>query len=126
MAAKERFTLNSQTIWQPDKDLGYSLETTYTKDSTRSQGGTGHFTPMFTVEQFAYTASNVPVAEVTKILQIIGKGKSFTLHAFSPYYGEWRNALFYVGKGNLSIGILSEDQKTISSLTFNMQGVKPL
>ena len=34
MAAKERFTLNSQTIWQPDKDLGYSLETTYTKDST--------------------------------------------------------------------------------------------
>ena len=88
MAAKERFTLNGQTIWQPDKDLGYSLETTYTKDSTRSQGGTGHFTPMFTVEQFAYTASNVPVAEVTKILQIIGKGKSFTLHAFSPYYGD--------------------------------------
>lgn len=126
MAAKERFTLNGQTIWQPDKDLGYSLETTYTKDSTRSQGGTGHFTPMFTVEQFSYTASDLPVEEASKILRIVGKGKAFTLHAFSPYYGAWRDAPFYVGKGSLSIGSLAEDQKTISSLTFNMQGVNPI
>ncbi len=65
MAAKERFTLNSQTIWQPDEDWVFPGNHV-SKDSTRSQGGTGHFTPMFTVEQFAYTASNVPVAEVTK------------------------------------------------------------
>lgn len=126
MAEKERFKLNGQAIWQPDKDLGYSLETTYTKDSARSQSGTGHFTPMFTVEQFSYTASDLPAEEAAKILGIVGKGKPFALHAFSPYYGAWRDAPFYVGKGDLSIGTLSEDQKTISSLTFNMQGVNPI
>lgn len=58
---QDRIKMNGTVIWQPDKDMGYSFETTYTEGSTRSQAGEGHFTPMFTVEQYSYKASNIPV-----------------------------------------------------------------
>lgn len=69
----------------------------------------------------------IPAAEATKILKIIAKGKPFTLHHYSLYYGAWRDDKFYVGKsGNLTIGELSEDEKYLSELSFNMTGVNPI
>ena len=65
--------LNDKVIVQPDEGLQYSFETTYTEDSTRVQSGRIYATPMFTVESFGYTATWVPAAEMTKILQIIDK-----------------------------------------------------
>ena len=124
--AQQKITINSLDIWQPDADLDYNFETTYSSDSTRTQDGTGHFTALFTVEQLGYSATDIPVAEASKILQQVIKGKHFSLHYFSPYYGAWRDGTFYVGKGDCSIGTLEADGERLSSLKFNMTGVYPI
>lgn len=124
--AQDRMKMNGVDIWQPDEGLKYNTEITYTKDSGRVQSGEAHITPMFTVEQLGYTATNIPQEEVTKILQIIDSGKPFTLHYFSLHYGRWRDAAFYVGKNSYDVGSLKDDDRYVSSLTFNMTGVKPI
>mgnify|MGYP006864472901 FL=1 len=123
----EKIQMNGTVIWQPDKDMAYSFVTTYSEGSNRTQYGNGRFTPLFTVEQYGYSAKNVPQAEATRILKIIAKGHTFTLHHFSLYYGTWRNDPFYVGKsGSITIGELTPDRKYISNLSFNMTGVNPI
>lgn len=125
--AKEMIKMNGISIQQPDKDMAYSFATTYSEGSNRTQYGDGRFTPLFTVEQYEYTAKNVPANKVTEILRIIVKGKTFTLHHYSLYHAEWRDDPFYVGKsGNITIGELSEDGKRVSELSFNMTGVNHL
>ena len=123
---QNKIKMNGVEIWQPDEGLEYSFETTYTSDSTRVQTGVGYFTPMFTVEQLGYTATHVPQKEVTKILQIIDKGYKFNLHYFSLHYGRWKDGIFYVGKGNLSIKSLKENNEYVQTLAFNMTGNDPI
>lgn len=124
--AQNYITINGVKIKQPDEGLGYSFETTYTSDSTRVQSGAMHATPMFTVESFSYVASYLTIAEMQTILQKVAKGGNFTLHYFSPYYGQWRDDTFYVGKGSLEIGRLTEGGEYFDSLSFNMVGVNPI
>lgn len=125
--AKEMIKMNGTAIWQPDKDMPYSFATTYSEGSNRTQYGDGRFTPLFTVEQYGYSAKKIPADKVTEILQIIAKGKTFTLHHYSLYHAAWRDDPFYVGKsGNITIGELSEDGKEVSELSFNMTGVNHL
>lgn len=123
---QDRIRINGLDIFQPDEGLQASFETTYTEDSTRLQNGQANFVPMFTVEQFSYNATDVPIAEASKIIQQIIKGEKFTLHYFSPYYGIWRDGEFRVGKGQFSIGTLEEGGEKLSSLSFNMTGDNPL
>lgn len=118
--------INKTDIWQPDEELMYRFETTYTGDSGRIQTGVGYFTPLFTVEQLGYTASYIPQEEATKILRMIAKGNNFLLHYFSMYYGMWRDDTFYVGKGDLSIKTLKKGTEKLKSLSFNMTGVNPI
>ena len=47
----ERYKMNGASIYQPDKDMGYNLETTYSEGSNRTQFGKALLTPLFTVEQ---------------------------------------------------------------------------
>ena len=122
----DRIRINGLDIFQPDEGLQASFETTYTEDSTRLQNGQANFVPMFTVEQFSYNATDVPIAEASKIIQQVIKGEKFTLHYFSPYYGAWRDGVFRVGKGQFSIGTLEESGEKLSSLSFNMTGDNPL
>lgn len=122
---QERIKMNGLIIHQPDEDMEYNFETTYTEDSGRVQSGVMHSSSMFTVESFDYEASDVTVAEMRTILQQI-VGKNFTLHYWSPYYGAWRDDKFYVGKGSLHIGTLKVAEEKYSSLSFNMVGVNPL
>lgn len=124
--AQNYITINGVKIKQPDEGLGYSFETTYTSDSTRVQSGAMHATPMFTVESFSYAASYLTIAEMQTILQKVAKGGNFTLHYFSPYYGQWRDDTFYVGKGSLEIGRLTDGGEYFDSLSFNMVGVNPI
>ncbi len=123
---QEYVKFNDIKVKQPDKGLGYGFETTYTPDSTRTQDGKGHFTPMFTNESFSYTASWLTRQEMSQILQIVAKGNNFKLHYLSPYYGQWRDDMFYVGKGSLSIGRWNEGKEIYESLSFNMIGVNPI
>ena len=115
----ERYKMNGASIYQPDKDMGYNLETTYSEGSNRTQFGKALLTPLFTVEQYSYEASN-------KILKIIAKGKTFNLYHWSLYHMAWRTDPFYVGKASLTIGEISPDLKFVSKISFNMQGVNPL
>lgn len=124
--AQEYMLINDIMVKQPDEGLGYDFETTYTEDSTRTQDGVGHFTAMFANESFSYSASNLTKAEMSQILQLVGKGGNFKLHYLSPYYGQWRDDLFYVGQGSISIGRWNESEERYKSLSFNMVGVNPI
>lgn len=123
---QDMIKINGIAIYQPDEDLGYNFETTYTDDSTRVQSGAGIFTPMFTVEQLSYSATDIPVDKASEILNHVIRGNKFMLHYFSVYYNTWRDAEFYVGRGQFAIGTLSEDKERLSSLSFNMTGVNPI
>lgn len=123
---QNKIMIDGIEIYQPDKGLQANFETTYTSDSGRVQSGAMRATPMFTVEQFSYTATDIPVAEASVIIQKIVKGNAFTLHYFSPYYGVWRDALFRVGRGQYSIGSLKEGGEKLESLSFNMTGDNPI
>ena len=123
---QDTIKINGIQIYQPDEGLQSSFETTYTSDSTRVQSGVMHATPLFTVEQFSYSATDVPIEDVKIILQQIIKGNPFTLHYYSPFYGRWRDDIFRVGKGQYSIGSLKENGEKIESLSFNMTGDNPI
>ena len=123
---QDTIKINDIEIFQPDEGLKSSFETTYSEDSTRLQSGEANFVPLFTVEQFSYSASNIPVKEASVILQQIIKGESFKLHYFSPYYGTWRDGVFRVGQGQFEIGSVKEYEEIISFLKFNMTGDNPL
>lgn len=123
---QDTIKINGIQIYQPDEGLQSSFETTYTSDSTRVQSGVMHATPLFTVEQFSYSATDVPIEDVKIILQQIIKGNPFTLHYYSPFYGRWRDDIFRVGKGQYSIGSLKADEEKIETLSFNMTGDNPI
>ena len=123
---QDTIKINGIEIFQPDAGLQASFETTYTSDSTRVQSGVMHATPMFTVEQFSYTATDIPIDDAKVIIQQVIKGNPFKLHYFSPYYGVWRDDTFRVGKGQYSIGKLVEGEEKLESLSFNMTGDNPL
>lgn len=123
---QDKIRINGIEIFQPDEGLKNSFETTYSEDSTRLQNGEANFVPLFTVEQFSYSATDIPVADASVILQQVIKGEKFELHYFSPYYGTWRDGMFRVGQGQFSIGTVEEDEERLSSLSFNMTGEKPL
>lgn len=118
--------MNGVVVKQPDKGLGYDFETTYSDDTKRVRQGRLYITPLFTVEAFSYTATNLTKEEMSEILQIIVPGKPFELYYLSPFYGVWRDAEFYVGKGSLSIGRWNPDEELYESLSFNMIGVNPI
>lgn len=123
---QDKIMINGVDIWQPDKGLQSSFETTYSSDSTRVQSGKMHATPLFTVEQFSYTATDIPIAEASKIIQMVIKGHPFTLHYYSPYYGQWRDGIFRVGRGQFAIGTLEEGGERLETLSFNMTGDDPI
>lgn len=123
--AQNKIKINDVVIFQPDKEMNWNFETTYTKDSVRVRSGRGNYTSMFTVESYSYAATNIPVSKAAEILQMI-IGKNFTMYHFSPYYGAWRTDTFQVGKGSLKIGTLKENEELYSSFSFNIVGVNPI
>lgn len=124
--AQEYVKINDIVIKQPDEGLAYDFETTYTDDSGRVMSGTAHVVPLFTVESFGYTASNLTSAEMQQILTQIAKGRRYKLHYRSPFYGAWRDDYFYTGKGSIKIGSWKEGEERYESLSFSMVGVNPI
>ena len=117
--------INGVQIWQPDEGIQYNFETTYSEDTQRVITGVLVETPLFTVEQLGYEATNIPICAASAILQMV-VGKRFSLTYFSLYYGTWRTDTFYVGKGGANIGRLNPEDMILESLSFNMQGVNPI
>ena len=63
---------------------------------------------------------------MSQILQIIDKGKPFTVRYLSAHYGKWRTDEFYVGKGTLTVGSWEASEERYDELSFNLVGVNPL
>ena len=123
---QDKIRINDIEIFQPDEGLKSSFETTYSEDSTRLQTGEANFIPLFTVEQYSYSATDIPIADASVIIQQVMTGHAFKLHYFSTYHGKWRDAMFRVGQGQYSIGTLEENGERLSSLSFNMTGESPI
>ena len=62
--AQEKIKFNDVVIFQPDKDVGFAWETTYTEDSGRVVSGKARISPLFTVEAFTFSFTNIPVKEM--------------------------------------------------------------
>lgn len=124
--AQQKMLLNGIEVKQPDSGLGFSFETTYTEDSGRVQSGILNATPMFTVESFSYVATDLTLQEMSQILQIVARGDFYTMHYLSPFFGRWRDDVFYTGQGSLVIGLWKEDEECYDSLSFNIIGRNPI
>lgn len=124
---QEKILFNGIEIKQPDSgNLGVSFDTTYTDDSGRIMSGVAFATPLFTVEAYSYKATDLTLQEMSQILQIIDKGKPFTVRYLSAHYGKWRTDEFYVGKGTLTVGSWEASEERYDELSFNLVGVNPL
>lgn len=126
--AQQKVTINGEDIRQPDT-FNPSWETTYTEDSGRIITGSAELEPMFTVEAFDVHWSALNIEDTSKLLQLLVATPSkpnFNLHYFSPYYGEWRTAKFYVGKGSLELKTLKEDMEGYKALSCNVIGIEPI
>lgn len=123
--AQNKIKINGVEIWQPDEELDWNYETTYTEDSGNTQDGVGHITPMFTKESFKYVAKFIPASKATEILKMI-VGKQFNLYAYNPYFNKWMTMRCYVGKGSLKIKTVKNNDETMKSLSFNMVDLVPL
>lgn len=124
--AQEKFMINGLVIHQPDKDVGYSFETTYSEDSGRVYSGVANVSPLFTIERLSLSFTGISIKDGATLLQNVLPGYPFTAHYFSPYHGIWRDAKFYVGEGDLDIGTLKEKQEQYSHISFNMVSVEPV
>ena len=88
--------------------------------------GVALVTPLFTVEAYSYKATDLTLQEMSQILQIIDRGKPFTVRYLSAHYGKWRTDKFYVGKGTLTVGSWEASEERYDELSFNLVGVNPL
>ena len=122
----ERIKINGVEIKQPLKGLGYGFTTQYSSESTRVQSGRDYSTPVATVETFSYSARDITASEMSTILQMVMKGQEFSLHYHSPYYGYWRDDIFKVKSGSLSVSDWNENKERYDSLSFTMEGVNPV
>ena len=121
---QDRVSVDGFREVQPTK-FDWSFETTSTQDSGRAMSGAAYITPMFTVEAFDVEYRNLTVAQCSLILKAIVQKPSkpfFSLHYFSPYYGAWRTAQFYVGNGSLSIKTLKSGKEHMQAITCRFIG----
>ena len=122
--AQERILIDGWGDVQPTQ-FDWDFATTSTDDSTRAMSGAAYITPLFTVESFAVVYRNLTVAQCSRILQSIVQRPGrpfFSLHYFSPYYGAWRTAAFYVGQGTLKVRSLKVGQERMQEISCNFVG----
>ena len=124
------FRRPSDTTWtyilQPDEGIQYSFESTYQEDTKRVQAGSLEAFPMFTVEQYSYSATDVSPEDASTLLHIILNGHNFEAFLYSPYFGHWVTVKVYVGKGSLKIGTIQVDTERMNEFSFNFTGVNPV
>lgn len=124
MPTQERISLDGWNAKQPDT-FEWQFSTTSTEDSGRPMSGRAAITPLFTVEAFDVEYSDLTIAQARAILQAIVQrpGKAFfNLHYFSPYFGAWRTAAFYVGEGTLHVRTLKVGEELMQSISCRFVG----
>lgn len=111
---------------QPDSPVDFSLATTSTAASGNNQFGYMNNQTMFTKEAYDLTFSRMTAGEVSQLLRAVTGKSSYQFHYFSPYYGEWRTAPFYVANNKLSVKCVREGNETFTNISFHTTGINPL
>ena len=120
----DRYKINGLLIPQPDEDMQCNFETTYSEGSNRTQKGVALITPLFTVMQYSYKATNVPADEKsTNLVNASIKRKPSILHHWLAHKNEWRSEKSYVRKLQYNAKRVGE---YYSEISFNIQGANPL
>lgn len=128
MPQQHRIALDGYNAVQPDT-FDWDFATTSTEDSGRAMSGTALITPLFTAESFSVEYTHLTITQAQTILHAIVQrpGKPFfTLHYFSPYFGTWRDARFYVGKGSLKVKTLKIGEEIMQNISCSFVGKEPL
>ena len=121
---QKRIAINGWNEVQPTT-FEYAFETTSSEGSGRMISGTAAIAPLFTVEAFEVEYNDLTISQASTLLQHIVQKPSapyFNLYYFSPYYGAWRTAQFYVGDGSLRVSSLKESEERIESITCRFVG----
>lgn len=122
--AQDRISVDGWSTVQPTK-FQFQFQTTSSEDSGRPMSGKAHISPLFTVEAYDVEYEDLTPAQTSALLKKIVQKPSkpyFSLHYFSPYYGEWRTDQFYVGEGSLDVRTLKEGEEMISSISCSFVG----
>lgn len=119
-----RIAIDGWNTVQPST-FDYDFQTTSSSDSGRTMSGRANVSVLFTVEAFTVEYRNLTPNQASAILQRIVQTPSkpyFSLYYFSPYYGQWRTAQFYVGEGSLKIKTLEQGSENIDSISCSFVG----
>ena len=119
-----RIAIDGWNTVQPST-FDYDFQTTSSSDSGRTMSGKANVSVLFTVEAFTVEYRNLTPNQASAILQRIVQTPSkpyFSLYYFSPYYGQWRTAQFYVGEGSLKIKTLEQGSENIDSISCSFVG----
>lgn len=122
--AQQKVSLNGWDAVQPTQ-FDWSFETTSTSDSTRAMSGKLYDTPLFTVEAFDVTYSDLSKEQCAELLQIIVKRPNrpfFTLHYFSPFRGVWTDGVFGVSQGSLKVRSLKRNNILLQDVSCRFVG----
>ena len=132
----EKFMIRPQgsTKWytprQPISGTVAEVEKTYTADSGRNYAGEAIIKVQFMVEKFTWEVRDLTLADCALLAQLVmGRDNEldrFEIHYVSAYYGGWRDAWFYVGKGSFQIGQVNNNTGIIDKVSFNCIGVYPV
>lgn len=125
--AQDYIKINGVKIWQPDCEHScITRNHVYARFNKGTVWKREIYTDVYG-RTFPYAATDIPMSEASKILQMVAKGKPFDLHYFSVYHNEWRTAKFYVGQvSDIKIQTLEKNKEKLSSFSFNAQGVNPI
>lgn len=122
--SQNRISINGWNAVQPTT-FKFNFQTTSSEDSGRTMSGRAAISPLFTVEAYDVEYDNLTIAQTSALLKkIVQKPSSpyFSLHYFSPYYGQWRTGDFYVGEGSLDVQTLKEGEETVSKISCSFVG----
>lgn len=122
--AQKRIAVDGWNAVQPIT-FDFNFQTTSSEDSGRTMSGRASISPLFTVEAYDVEYDDLTPAQASALLKKIVQRPSkpfFSLYYFSPYYGNWRTASFYVGEGSLKVRTLKEGEEMISQISCSFVG----
>lgn len=122
--SQNRISIDGWNAVQPIT-FKFNFQTTSSEDSGRTMSGKASISPLFTVEAYDVEYEDLTIAQTSALLKKIVQKPSkpfFSLHYFSPYYGEWRTDQFYVGEGSLDIKTLKIGEETVSQISCSFIG----
>lgn len=124
---QQKYSFGGYTPIRQPSSVQSMWATTSTSDSGRNQFGGMTNKPLFSNEAFKVTFDeNLYEPDMSGILQAITGKSSFSFHYYSPYFGAWRTAQFYVANIDASNVMVKEGREYLDGLTFQVTAIDPL